>query len=328
MKRALWGALLFCSIALFFAAQNAASWRPKLLEVRNNKSLTFQFSPDGRWLLIQNGDLQDGALWDWDEWRLVRKVAPGSYEFSPDGKFLASALMFRGKSGAARTDAVGVKISETASGQFSRTLSDPKARAFDALLDARWSVDGKNLVVATRYGCRTFDVASGKIVSRWEANNVSPANPGTQISPDGRQIVRILLHNSEVRRADNGQFVRALPFSRAGTSLVGFSPDNRWIYSVSNNGRRVHFWQGKRLERKWELISTVNTAQYRRPHFTRTPGVLAFATPNGLELQRIPGGKIVEKLGGPRNEPFALAPDEKSAVWCDARGQVFRWRLR
>ncbi len=327
MKRKLWFALFLLSVALFFAARNVASWRPKLLEVRSAKSPTFQFSPDGRWLLIQNAAYRSGTLWDWRENRFVRKVAFGSYEFSPDGKFLSDASMFR-EVGATRTSAVRVEISETASGQPIRTLADPKARAFDRLLDARWSVDGKSLVVATRYGCRTFDVLSGKIVLRWEANNVSPANIGTQISLDGRQIVRILLHNSEVRRTDNGQFVRALPFSPGGASQTGFSPDNRWIYSVSNDGRRVHFWQGKRLESKWELFATANTENYRRPHFTHTPGVLAFATQDGLELRRVPGGKVVEKLVGPTSEPFALAPDEKTAVWCDASGQIYRWRLR
>ena len=328
MKRALWFALFLFSFGLFFAARNAASWRPKLLEVTSKKSPDFQFSPDGRWLLIQNRNSQSGTLWDWRERHLVREVAPGSYQFSPDGNFLMNASMSREKLGATRTSAIRVKILETASGQLVETLADPKARAFDALLDARWSMNGKNLVVATRFGCRTFDAASGKIVSRWEADNLSPANIGTQISPDGRQIARILLHNSEVRRTDNGHFVRSLPFGPTGTSLTGFSPDNHWIYSVSNDGRRVHFWQGKRLERKWELFATANTAEYRRPHFTRAPGTLAFATPDGLELRSIAGGKVIEKLGGPTSEPFALAPDESSAVSCDARGQIFRWRLR
>lgn len=156
MKRLLWVASFVVAIGIFLFARDIASWRPQLLEIKRTKSSSFQFSKDGRWLLIQGEGYQDGTLWNWRERRLVRKVAFGSYQFSPDGKFLADAAMSVKKVGADRAFAARVKILDTESGRLVRTFSDPKSRIADGLLDARWTDDGKNLVVATSYGCRIW----------------------------------------------------------------------------------------------------------------------------------------------------------------------------
>lgn len=160
--------------------------------------------------------------------------------------------------------------------------------------------------------------------------DIKRAVNNSTLSPDGRQIARMLPTNSEIRRTDNGQFVSALPFGERGTILLGFAPDSDLIYSVpsNNNGKVIHhFWGAKKSRQKLQLVATVAASSFK-PHFTRTPNVLAFATSNGIELREIPGSKVVKKLRGPTSEPFALAPDEASAVSCDARGQIYRWRLR
>ncbi len=328
MKRLLWIASFFIVVGLFFVARDATSWRPQKLEIRSTNKPTFQFSPDGRWLLIQDAAYRNGTLWNWRERLLVRKVAFGDYRFSPDGQFLATAAMRVGRVGANLKYSPIVKISETQSGREMRSFSDPKTRDIDSVLDARWTRDGKKLVVATRYGCRTFEVATGKIVAQWDSKNAVEAHFTTQISNDGQQVVRLLGANSEIRRTDNGQFLRSVPIGRTASQLLGFSPDARQVYSVSGDGKLVHFWGVKGSPRKLELMATVKTSGSQRPHYTRAPGVLAFAALGGLEWRRVPGGQVMKKSVGPSSEPFALAPDERSAVWCDARGQIYRWRLR
>lgn len=328
MKRPLWIASILLVVGLFFAARNAASWRPQPLPVARAKNPVFEFSPDGHWLLIKDENPEVGTiLWDWSAQALVRTVAPEYGEFSPDGRFLARVLVNHKKINGVWVGSTEVEIAETQSGRVVKAFGDSKTRDSDELDDARWTRDGKRLVVATAYGCRTFDVASGKVVARWDTQK--PAARGSSLSQDGQQVARLLPTNSEIRRADNGQFISGLPFGAGGAVSVGFAPDSNLIYSVPsyNTGKVIHFWGAKATRQKLELVATI-AASPPSPHFTRTPGVLAFVTPDGIELRRIPGGKVTEKLSGPTKEPFALAPDEKSAVSCDARGQIYRWRLR
>lgn len=325
MKRLFWLGSMVFAVALFLVARNAASWRPQNIAAMQGRA-TFQFSPDGRWLLIQNPDLT-GVLWDWRDRRLARKVNPGFYRFSPDGRFLANSAMEIKRIRGIYANITKVEITETQSGRVVGAFDDPKTRSSEGVHDAAWSSDGKKLVVVTSYGWRTFEVASGQVVSRWQTKVGQRAASGSTLSRDGLQVVRLLLNNSEIRRTDDGQFVSGLPFGVHGATGVGFSPDSRLVYSAPVNGRVVQFWGVKGTPRKLELVATIAAPPYT-PHFTRTPGVLAFAAPSGIELRRVPGGQVVEKISGPRDEPFELAPDGNSAVSCDARGQIYRWRLR
>ena len=329
VKRALFSASILVAVALFFAARNAASWRPQLLFGQREKDPQFQFSRDGHWLLIQ-GD--ENVLWDWQNRRLARKVPFGFYRFSPDGKLLARLELGEKKSGKEYSFATTVEISQTASGRTAAKFADPKRQIYDSLQDAQWSADGKNLVVATVYSCRIFDAQSGKIVARWDAGKHKSAAVQSALSNDGAQLLRLRAPtsespypNSELRRADNGQFLQGFHITANVTEKIGFAPDQKRVYSVPNSGNLVHFWDAKTAK----LVATAKTdANFGAPHFLKNPNLLAFASPSGIEIRQIPGSQVVEKLGGPPKEPFAFAPDENSAVSCDAKGQIFRWRVR
>ena len=323
MKRAFWIGSFVVAVGIFLVARNAASWRPQLLAVGRGKNLGFQFSNDGRWLLIQSDDARDGDfLWDWQNRRLARKIANGFYRFSPDGKFLARLRLGEKFNSATKTAtfATSVEIYRTDDGKLVKAFSDSQRRKLDSLQDARWSADGKNLVVATTMGCRIFEIPSGRVLSRWSFQG----SPRVVLSSGGTLVLRLLPRNSEVRDARTGQFLRGFPFDQNSSLVGGFSPDNQFCYSVTSSGNRHHLW---RLS-DGKLISTNSTTNYQPPHFLKKPDHLAFATPQGLEIRQFPGGKVVEKLSGPRGEPFEIAPDEKSAVSCDNRGKIWRWRLR
>lgn len=320
MKRAFWIGSFLVAVALFFVARNVASWRPQLLLKVQGNSPTFQFSSDGRWLLIQNDDLGGNFLWDWEERRLIRKMGYGSTHFSPDGKLLARLQELDVSYNLDNT--IFVEILKTQDGSLVKKFVATKTSDDERLADVRWSADGKNLNVVTEFWCRTFDVASGKVLSRWKGHY---AEQGA-ISSDGSQILRLVHRRSqspsevcELRETKTGKILRILS---AEPGRIGFSADGLFYYTARLGQFKI--W---RLS-DGQLQMTKSTSDESLPHFLKKSNHLAFATSNGLEIRQFPGGTVVEKLSGPRSEPFQIAPDEQSAVSCDSAGKIWRWRLR
>ncbi len=162
MKRKL---LVFLAVALplalFFAAREAASWRPQL--IGKTKGIDrVQISPDGRWAALSGY----GSTEIWDLQTHRPGIKPFGFQcFSTDSKSVV-VLSSRQQPPDFWFHTPQVQLLNLESGKLEKSWRDARNYPNDWPLQARFSLDGKRLVVVTKKTSRQFDVPSGRVLSR------------------------------------------------------------------------------------------------------------------------------------------------------------------
>jgi WD40 repeat protein len=195
-----------------------------------------QWSPDGR--QIATAGKGDGTvrIWGWPGGKLIRTLddlpAGGYYlAWSPDGRMLAIA-----------TDMAGFSVWNTATWQ---RLWELPGSADDWPFMPGWSPDGSRLAVAGApgYYALVLDAETGKVLTRIDSDRPGWLCLRSQSwAPQGdRFIAGTLLFNDDktparVWNAASGAVLLELPEQEGNTVMGAYSPDGRYIATISTPG--------------------------------------------------------------------------------------------
>lgn len=323
----LFGLAVLIPLALFFAAREAASWRPQLLGNVNALNPTLLFSPDSRYLIIQNQISRLGDLWDLTARRKVRRLALGMfYVVSPDSRTVAvvdhnRSWLFNQRFGFAHRP--GARFFDLKSGRPLLVLGAPKREAGNDILDAAFSPDGSRFVIVTPRADYTFDATTGTFL---RLNQAGFFPRDAALSPDLKRVLHDADGHLDIRDFPTSQTKPPLILRAALSGRCGWSPDGKMCWQRSVDPVDVlgfRFWNAQ----TGEVIGTEET-NGANIHFTPDSKNLAIATSKGLELREVLTGKLVQTLPGPREQTFEIAPDGTFAVSVDASGKIWKWRLK
>jgi RNA polymerase sigma factor (sigma-70 family) len=263
--------------------------------------------------------------------------------FSPDGKRIA-APYFEAEGEAFR---VGVKVWDVATGKESRKLgkdiSKSSVLALDQPLPA-FSPDGKTLArIAPDQTIRLHDLAGGNEIRSMGKDDKERRLKQLVFSPDGKRLAvgtadgQFLVFDVDSGKELHtvGEIVRRGPYGSAWDALVGpggfgldpppaaFSPD----------GKALALAWGDNAVRLWDVA----TGKPRADAAGHTGAVGALGITGGGKAVVTGGGegtlrewdaatgKQLRRFPAPDGEPFALAPDGKSAAFLNTDGKIVVW---
>lgn len=339
INRKVWAAVgVLGVVSLLLEMRSAASWRPSVVYrlATLPKPVRFlpgeiRFSRDGRWLLLQNGMVNEGVILD---------VEKGSIDANR-ARFLAFnrdhglrdfprfwfdertwQLQFSRVAGRSvelkgvRTPTLFFRTPES-SGGYGPAWSQPWGEVYCALDGVLW----------------IWDWASGRLkkqvrYSKWMGGR-------TGFSPDGKWFVaeeygkrNRVLCRYEVQDVRNRRVVSR----SAAVGAFGFSPDSRllWFtdamtrhgtnFFVQQAGNGAPAWSGEASGPvKWwpDRVGIVGAGsfEWRRPA-------------SGQLLRRLPGPFDNYGPGASHIQDWAPSPDGKWIYSCDQTAVIRRWRAR
>jgi WD40 repeat protein len=221
---------------LLFVMAGALGGNPLGFMLLGSSSNT-QFSPDGKYLVITNGN-KNPTLWEAATGKLLNKFESQQRiffaQFSPDSQLLATS------------DFGGVtKIFETASGKVISTFGSRK----DATLVADWSKDSQKVytIAFNKGDVRAFDPSSGKLLFSFEKSASSAfitSNNGQYLITVPRKDKKIYF---QIWETQTGKLLSTIPRppKKYALSSVKWSPDDNILATSSGFKNEVELWNLK-----------------------------------------------------------------------------------
>ncbi|MGI8812525.1 MAG: WD40 repeat domain-containing protein [Pyrinomonadaceae bacterium] len=216
---------------------------PAALNLLGSTSNT-QFSNDGKYLLIANGN-KNPSLWNLAKGELLTKFDAGAQvfyaRFSPDSKMVATSD-FHGYT----------KIWDTATGDTISTIGDKDDRG----IVLGWSSDSSVIFVNPRRedDLRSYDSRTGKMVNRFEGSNPNGSflRPDSQIAitaPRGNKTVLF-----QIWDAESAKLLVTVPRAKGQHAIISlkWSPDGEVIATAEGTDKNIKLW-----DLKGDLLQTL-----------------------------------------------------------------------
>ncbi|MEO6334893.1 MAG: WD40 repeat domain-containing protein [Pyrinomonadaceae bacterium] len=196
-----------------------------------------QFSNDGKYLLIANGNKKP-TLWNVESGKLVVKFDAGERvfysKFSANGKMVATSD-FRGMT----------KVWKTETGELISTLG---SKQFHGVIAGWNAADGKVIINPLNKGdLSAFDPKTGALI--YEFENSMPG--GTVFSNDQLLLVTVPRKNKsvlfQVWETESGKLLATVPRGQKQDSVISikWSPDNLMIATAVGVEKEVKLWSVK-----------------------------------------------------------------------------------
>lgn len=331
MKR-LWPVLaVTVALALFWAAREAASWRPHRVGQTRAQTPKIGFSPDGRFLVAQSISSNIPAvMWELKSGQ-KRALPPGKAFLSPEDSSVSRLLVSPdGQTLAIITDwhkttrsldslyRPQARFYSLPTGKSS-VARVPDAMTYNWTSDGFFSPDSQRFTLATRRYFYEFNAANGQLLQRVKPRFQSRYSV---FSPDGSHVLQELGGHSLIREVGGDREI-PLPGS-AQNPRMGWSPNGQICWQAQPYNTGFRFWNAQ----NGALLRTWKTAPGARVHFMPDSKRLAVATPHGLELRDAATGQLAQTLPGPVSQPFAIASNGRFAISVDAQGTLWKWRLK
>lgn len=248
-----------------------------------------QFSNDGKYLLIANGNKKP-SLWNLEKGELLAKFDAGARvyyaRFSPDSKMVATS------------DYHGyTKIWDTATGEVISTIGDKDDRG----IVLGWSADSSRIFINPRRkdDLRSYDPKTGKMIHRFEASNPN----GSFLRQDGKIAITAPRGNKavlfQIWDTETAKLLVTVPRSKGQDAIVSlkWSPDGEMIATAEGTDENVKLWN-----LRGELLQTLS--------LTSMP--MNFS-PDGKYL--VTGGKMTDKKTDTGYVwKFGARPEERLAL--------------
>jgi WD40 repeat protein/serine/threonine protein kinase len=206
----------------------------KLLTTTATKEINIwrvRFSPDGRFLATASGDAASTSVKVWsaatgaETLSLVGHTARvRGVDFSPDGKMIATGS----RDGT-------IRIWSAADGRELRKLVVGEADQTHETEDLHFTPDGAKMIAASRNPSGLWEVASGRIVFKFDGGWSTAA-----VSPDGKRFALAGGPKIQIFNASPVKQVLEIARHEAKINNLGFSPDGLTIASASSD-RTVKF---------------------------------------------------------------------------------------
>ena len=196
-----------------------------------------QFSNDGKYLLIANGNKKP-SLWNLEKGELLAKFDAGARvyyaRFSPDSKMVATSD-FHGYT----------KIWDTATGDILATIGDKEDRG----IVLGWSADSTKIFINPRRkdDLRSYDPKTGQMVHRFEASNPN----GSFLRQDGKVAItaprgdkKILF---QIWDTESAKLLVTVPRTKGQDAIISlkWSPDGEMIATAEGTDENIKLWNLK-----------------------------------------------------------------------------------
>lgn len=315
-------------LALYLAARERASWRPRTLEHRGKVEYV-AFSPDGNTLFTgdewqQSMEGMFSGLWLWDVkarrpvWNRVSNGARRGLAFAPDGRTMALADW----------NSAQLKLWDIRTRKPVRTLRPLELRAVDNLV---FSPDSKLLAAP-----------GGETLSRlWDVTNPEPqplllkaSGLGTgaaAFSPDGRTLAigNTLERHSQLSLFDvaTGKLRRNLWQSILPSSITYFPDGKTLVVGGIDGAVRLCDNQTGKVSR----TLTGHSTRVSCVTFSPDGATLASASEDRtVKLWDVPSGTLQRTLIGHKStvDSVDISPDGATLASGSADGTVKLWRIK
>ncbi len=313
--------LLVVLLAGFAGIARAQSWgQPAIVgEAPNAKS--FQFSPDGRWLLanyVESAGLRypqhNTRLFDLRGEFKPRGFNSSFERFTADSRRLISFDFARHE----------LQIADVKDGRVLQKWAQLAPQPNEDVQDVQFQQGGRELVALTPFRVWRLDVANGKILSQVKIAVQSKTNGGSipsfghNLLNDGQRIYYLYNDEAALYSARTGR--------RIGKAAMGFlSPDQSLLFNWDQ-----HFWVGD-----FATGATLWQAPMNQPRFAGNGKTLVSVDKKlGVRLLDARSGNVIRQLDVPvpRHDnfesyaPFALSPSGKDWIFLEG-DTIVRYRL-
>jgi WD40 repeat protein len=226
-----------------------------------------QFSRDGRYLLIANGN-KNPTLWSMETGKLVSKFDAGSRvfhtRFSPDGSMVATS------------DYKGfTKIWNTENGDLISTIGSKEDRG----VIAGWNASGTKVLINPfdKGDLRAVDPKSGSLLYSFEKSMPN----GTIFSTDMQMLVTVPRKDKtvlfQVWETETGKLIATVPRDKKQDSPISikWSPDNKMIAISEGVEKEVKLWNASGQHLQTLTFSKMPMEFSEDGRYLATGGVLA-----------------------------------------------------
>lgn len=196
-----------------------------------------QFSNDGKYLLIANGNKKP-SLWNLEKGELMVKFDAGARvyyaRFSPDSRMVATSD-FHGYT----------KIWDTATGEVLSTIGDKEDRG----IVLGWTADSSKIFINPRRkdDLRSYDPKTGQMIHRFEASNPN----GSFLRHDGKIAITAPRGNKKVLfqvwDAESARLLVTVPRTKDQDAIVSlkWSPDGEMVATAEGTDENIKLWNLK-----------------------------------------------------------------------------------